>query len=380
MLTNTRIGILGGGQLGKMLVQAGSRWNLDMWIMDKELRYPAANVTNQFIVGDFKDYEDVCQLGKRVDVLTIEIETINLEALAKLERDGKKIYPSPKAIGLIKDKGIQKSFYKDHNIPTSPFRLIENANEIHSLVEGGTLTLPFVQKARMEGYDGRGVHVVNDRSDLENILDQSSLIEDKVAIEKELAIIVARRANGEKVVYDPVEMVFHPTANLVEYLVAPACIDRGMATAIKDLALAVIDEFEIVGLLAIELFLTTSGEILVNEVAPRPHNSGHHTIEACNTSQYEQHLRAVLDLPLGDPSLKSAAAMVNLLGAPDHYGDVYYQGLEKCLEIPNVHVHLYGKSETRPFRKMGHVTVLAEDLQSAMEKAKFVRQTLKVIS
>ncbi len=380
MISNTRIGILGGGQLGKMLVQAGSRWDLDMWVMDKDLTYPAAKVTNQFIIGDFKDQDLVYQLGQHVDMLTIEIETINLEALIKLESEGKEIYPSPKAIGIIKDKGLQKTFYKDHQIPTSSFELVENAAEIRALVEAGKIHPPFVQKARREGYDGRGVQIINSKSDLHLLLDVQSVIEEKVAIEKELAVIAARNNKGEIATYDPVEMVFHPTANLVEYLVAPANIATDVKYKIQTLAKSIIEQFEIVGLLAIELFITKGGELLVNEVAPRPHNSGHHTIEACRTSQYEQLLRVMLDLPLGDPSILRPAVMVNLLGERDHHGETYYEGLEKCLGLKDVFLHLYGKAETRPFRKMGHATILDADLQPAMEKAKFVRQTLKVVS
>ncbi len=380
MFTNTRIGILGGGQLGKMLVQAGSRWDLNLWVMDKDFDYPAAKVTNQFIQGDFTRYDLVYQLGKLVDILTIEIENVNTEALHKLEKEGKEIYPQPTVIDIIKDKGRQKQFYLDHGIGTSAFHLCDNAAAILQLVADGKIRIPFVQKSRTEGYDGRGVQIIRDEDDLVYLFDKPSVIEEMIAIKHEIAVLVARNVSGEMVVYPPVEMAFHPTANLVEQLLSPARIDAGIEIQAQELAKKVIQELDMVGLLAIEFFITENEELLVNEAAPRPHNSGHQTIEANVTSQYEQHLRAILDLPLGDPSLKSPAVMINLLGEDGYQGEVLYQGLEQCLALSNVHVHIYGKKETKPFRKMGHVTILADDLEAAMDKAQKVASTLKVIS
>lgn len=380
MFTNTRIGILGGGQLGKMLVQAGSRWDLNLWVMDKDFDYPAAKVTNQFIQGDFTRYDLVYQLGKLVDILTIEIENVNTEALHKLEKEGKEIYPQPTVIDIIKDKGRQKQFYLDHGIGTSAFHLCDNASAIRQLVADGKIRIPFVQKSRTEGYDGRGVQIIRDEDDLVYLFDKPSVIEEMIAIKHEIAVLVARNVSGEMVVYPPVEMAFHPTANLVEQLLSPARIDAGIEIQAQELAKKVIQELDMVGLLAIEFFITENEELLVNEAAPRPHNSGHQTIEANVTSQYEQHLRAILDLPLGDPSLKSPAVMINLLGEDGYQGEVLYQGLEQCLALSNVHVHIYGKKETKPFRKMGHVTILADDLEAAMDKAQKVASTLKVIS
>lgn len=380
MFTNTRIGILGGGQLGKMLVQAGSRWDLDLWVMDKDFDYPAAKVTNQFIQGDFTRYDLVYQLGKLVDIVTIEIENVNTEALHQLEKEGKEIYPQPTVIDIIKDKGRQKQFYLDHGIGTSAFHLCDNAAAIRQLVADGKIRIPFVQKSRTEGYDGRGVQIIRDEDDLVYLFDKPSVIEEMIAIKNEIAVLVARNVSGEMVVYPAVEMAFHPTANLVEQLLAPARIDAGIEMQAQELAKKVIQELDMVGLLAIEFFITENDELLVNEAAPRPHNSGHQTIEANVTSQYEQHLRAILDLPLGDPSLKSPAVMINLLGEDGYQGEVLYQGLERCLALSNVHVHIYGKKETKPFRKMGHVTILADDLASAMDQAKKVANTLKVIS
>ena len=380
MICNTKIGILGGGQLGKMLVQAGSRWDLDLWTMDKDFDFPAAKVTNQFIQGDFTNYDLVYQLGRLVDIITIEIENVNVEALFKLEKEGKEIYPQPSVIQTIKDKGLQKNFYHSHQIPTSAYELVENAGEIKEKVKNGELSLPFVQKARTEGYDGRGVQIVRTEGDLDKLFDRPSVIEDLIHIKNEIAVLVARNPGGNTVVYPSVEMAFHPTANLVEQLISPARISRTVEQHAQEIAIKVIEEMNMVGLLAIEFFITDNDELLVNEAAPRPHNSGHHTIEANVTSQYEQLLRAILDLPLGDPSLKSPAVMINLLGEDGYNGPVEYEGLEDCLAIPNVHIHLYGKKETKPFRKMGHATILDDEIDQAIGKARKVANTLRVIS
>lgn len=377
MFVNTRIGILGGGQLGKMLLQAASRWDLNTWVMDKEFDFPAGKVTNQFIKGDFTDEELVYQLGKHVDIVTIEIENVNTSALHKLEEEGKEIYPQPSIIDTIKDKGLQKEFYRSHDLPTSDFKLYEDAEAIRKAVEEGSLTIPFVQKARTEGYDGRGVHIVRVEDDLEKLLDVKSVVEHMVPIDREIAVIGAKNPSGDIAIYPPVEMRFHPTANLVEELISPASITPDQLSTINGLAHDVLKAFDIVGLLAIELFIAKDGSILINEVAPRPHNSGHHSIEGNMTSQYEQHLRAILDLPLGNTAITSPAVMINILGEPGYSGEAYYEGLETCLAMDNVHIHLYGKSHTKPFRKMGHVTILAEDVESARQKAREVRKTLK---
>ncbi len=380
MAINTRIGILGGGQLGKMLVQSGSRWNLDMWVLDKDFDFPAARVTNQFIKGDFTEFEQVYQLGKMVDVVTIEIENVNTEALHKLEKEGKDIYPSPKVIDTIKDKGLQKLFYREHQLPTSDFDLYQDADHIRKAVSAGKLTIPFVQKARTEGYDGRGVFVVRTDNDLEDLLDVASVVEDLVNIDKELAVSVARNPSGNIGIFPPVEMTFHPEANLVEELLSPARIADELRQKIEALAKDIALAFDLVGLLAIELFLTRSGDILINEAAPRPHNSGHHTIEGNVTSQYEQLLRSILDLPLGSTEITSPAAMINILGEEGYTGPVHYEGLAECLAMDQVHLHIYGKAQTKPFRKMGHATILDKDLDHAIKKAKQVSKTLKVIT
>ncbi len=380
MKLETRLGILGGGQLGKMLLQAGSKWNLQMSVLEKDNSYPSAAVAPDFHFGDFTNYDNVYNFGKQVDLITIEIENVNAEALSKLAMEGKKVYPQPRIIEIIKDKGVQKKFYRKHNLPTSDFILVDSADHLTRLVSQGDVKMPFVQKARTLGYDGRGVQIVRDDEDLRNIFDAPSVIETLVDVEKEVSVIVARNPRGEIATFPAVEMTFHPTANLVENLISPARISAQMEREISALARKVMRSFDMVGLLAIELFVTPGGEILINEAAPRPHNSGHHTIEGNITSQYEQHLRAILNMPLGATDLRSPAVMINLLGEEGHDGFAEYDGLEKCLAMDNVFIHLYGKKKTRPYRKMGHVTILDKNLTDAMDKARRVASTLKVIS
>ncbi|CAH1001260.1 N5-carboxyaminoimidazole ribonucleotide synthase [Neolewinella maritima] len=381
MPTFPKLGILGGGQLGKMLCQAATPWHLPTYVLDSSEQFPAAPYATVFQTGSFRDYGDVMAFGRGLDVLTIEIEHIDTRALHELEQSGVRVYPQPHIIDLIKDKGLQKQFYADHGIATTDFQLFDSKQDVISAVNAGAVTIPFVQKSRTGGYDGQGVSVIRYREEVENkLLDGACIVEPLADIDKELAVIVARSATGEVKVYNTVEMEFHPTANLVEFLVCPAALDGDTDGRATKLAVEVVQQLEIVGLLAVELFLTTDGEMLVNEVAPRPHNSGHHTIEACVTSQYEQHLRAILGLPLGDPSLLRPAAMVNLLGAEGSHGPTRYDGLEDILAIPEVHPHLYGKSETRPFRKMGHVTALGDTVKIARERAARARDALRVIA
>jgi 5-(carboxyamino)imidazole ribonucleotide synthase len=379
-LTEIKTGVLGGGQLGKMLSLAAHNWDLATWILDTSKDFPAGPVCSHFAEGNFKNYDDVYRFGKQVDVLTIEIEHVNTEALLQLEKEGLKIHPAPAQLGIIKDKGLQKQFYKTHNLPTSTFRLFENKNAIEAAIANGSLSFPFVQKSRTAGYDGRGVAVLKSAKDLDKLLPGPSVVEVLVDIEKELAVIVARNESGEVAAFPAVEMDFSPVANLVEFLVCPAGIDAATEKAAGDLALAAIEAYGICGLLAVEIFYTKDGRLLINEVAPRPHNSGHHTIDSCYTSQYEQHLRAILNLPLGSTKMKTASVMVNLLGEPNHAGPVKYEGLEECLAMEGVKVHLYGKKETRPYRKMGHVTILDPNPAAAMAKAKRVKEILRVIS
>ncbi|MBK7408051.1 MAG: 5-(carboxyamino)imidazole ribonucleotide synthase [Saprospirales bacterium] len=378
--SNFKLGVLGGGQLGKMLAQAASRWDLALWILDESRDFPAGNVCTNFVEGNFREYQDVLDFGRQVDVLTIEIESVNSEALFKLQEEGITIHPRPEALAIIQDKGLQKEFFKNHGLPTSPFTLWGSGEAIRQAVQDGELRLPFVQKARKGGYDGRGVAVIRTQADLEKLLPGPSVVEDLVDIDKELAVIAARNPGGQVESFPAVEMVFNPEANLVEWLLCPAQIDPAIEQRAEELARATIEAFQLSGLLAVELFLTPDGEVLVNEVAPRPHNSGHQTIEGCYTSQFEQHLRGILNLPLGSTRIKAPSVMVNLLGEPGYEGPVEYAGFEDCIAIEGVFPHIYGKAITKPYRKMGHVTVIDPDLEGAKEKARLVQQKLKVIA
>jgi len=381
MINFPKLGILGAGQLGKMLCQAASPWNLPIYCLDASKDFPAGTICEGFTKGDFKDYEDVLHFGRQMDVVTIEIEHVNTDALFQLQKEGKIIHPSPQALTIIKDKGLQKQFYAKHQIPTADFQLFEDAQAVRRAIAKGALTLPFVQKARTAGYDGKGVAVIRTLADLETkLLPGACMIEDLVDLEKEIAVIVARNEAGEISVFDPVEMEFNPVANLVEFLVCPATITKDQAATATDLAIQIITALDVCGLLAVELFLDKNGAILVNEVAPRPHNSGHHTIDSALTSQYEQHLRAVLNLPLGSTKLTHPSVMVNLLGHQDYTGPAQYEGLATCLQMEGVKVHIYGKAITKPYRKMGHVTVVADGVEAAKMKARIVQKTLVVKS
>jgi len=375
-----KIGILGGGQLGKMLCLAAAPWDFRTCILDASADYPAGSVCTEFTEGNFNDYADVLAFGQDKDILTIEIEHVNTDALRELERLGKTVHPAPRALDTIKDKGLQKQFYQEHGIPTARFQLFDSGAALKDAVLSGEWRLPLVQKSRTAGYDGRGVSILRTKADLETkLLPDACLAEELVPVRTELAVIAARNANDEVAVFPAVEMDFHPEANLVEMLVCPARIPALLEAEAEALAERVIRAFDICGLLAVEMFVTTNGDLLVNEVAPRPHNSGHHTIDSAETSQYQQHLRAICNLPLGKTTQRSPAVMVNLLGEPGHTGPVRYAGVEECLALEGVHVHLYGKAITKPFRKMGHVTVTAHTLDEAIEKANQVRRLLRVV-
>ncbi len=376
LFSQTHIGILGGGQLGRMLIQAGMNFNLQFSILDPDSNAPCKTIADNFKTGSLTDYETVYQFGQKADVITIEIEHVNADALEKLEQEGKKVFPQPKIIRLIQDKGSQKRFFSENNIPTAPFRLLDSKSEMAEHHD----FFPFFQKLRKGGYDGRGVCKINDARDLKNAFDAPSVLEQLVDVEKELSVIVARNEAGEIKTFPVVELDFHPEANLVEYLFSPASITPELEKQAEAIAIRVASALEITGLLAVEMFLSKSGELLVNELAPRVHNSGHHSIEGNITSQFEQHLRAILNLPLGATEIKMPAVMVNLLGEPEHDGEAVYSGMNETLKTEGVAIHLYGKKFTRPFRKMGHVTVVACDLATAKEKAKFVKHTLKVIT
>lgn len=379
--TDFTLGILGGGQLGKMLALAAGNWHLPVYAMDRSRDFPAGPVVHQLVEGDFNDYDAVYQFGRQMDVLTIEIEHVHTGALRQLQKEGVTVHPAPEQLDIIKDKGRQKQFYEDQGLPTAPYRLWPNREALLKALDSGELTYPFVQKTRTAGYDGKGVAVIRSVDDREKILNGSCLTETLVDIEKELAVIVARNSSGEVRAFPTVEMAFHPMANLVEFLLCPAQVTESVAQQAEELAQRVIKAFDLCGLLAVELFLTKKGTLLINEVAPRPHNSGHHTIDSCYTSQFEQHLRAILNLPLGSTRLKApVGVMVNLLGAAGHEGPARYAGLENCLAIEGVYLHLYGKKETRPFRKMGHATIIGHDIEATTERARTVMQHLQIIT
>lgn len=375
-----KIGILGGGQLGRMLIQAAVDYNVHIEVLDPSPEAPCRWLAHRFQQGSLTDYDTVMEFGKDLDLITIEIENVNTDALAALQAQGKQVYPDPGVIRLIQDKRSQKCFFRDAGIPTSPFELVESRKNVQALFADGKASLPAVHKLAKAGYDGRGVNVLRSERDFMDTFDAPGLIEDFIPFEKEIAVIVARRPSGEVTTFPPVEMAFHPTANLVEFLFAPAGLSGEQFFEVHKLGAKVVEELKYVGVLAVELFLTKEGKLLVNELAPRPHNSGHHTIRANATSQFEQHLRAILDLPLGDTSALCPAAMVNLLGAPEQQGPASYEGLEEALSIPGVYPHIYGKAETRPFRKMGHSIIVDVDIERLKEKALKVKDLLRAVS
>lgn len=375
-----KLGILGGGQLGKMLLFDTRKFDIQTAVLDPSDEAPCKIACNHFVQGDLMDFETVYNFGKQVDVLTFEIELVNLEALEKLENEGKKVYPSPKTLKLIQNKGIQKEFYAKNNIPTAPFEKFENLENLKSAVTSSAVEMPFVWKCTEFGYDGNGVKVIRQASDLDLLPNVECIAEEMVAFKNELAVIVCQNPSGEIKTYPVVEMEFHPEANQVEYVICPARIGENVAQKAREIALEVSKKFNHVGLLAVEMFQTQDDEILVNEVAPRPHNSGHYSIEASYTSQFENHLRAILDLPLGNTESKVAGIMVNLVGAEGFSGDVIYENIETILGWNGVTPHIYGKKQTRPFRKMGHVTIVNEDITVARKIAEDVKNTIRVIS
>lgn len=375
MLT-PRIGILGGGQLGLMLLQPAIDWNLDCTVLDPAADAPCSKINTKFQKGSLQDFDTVYQFGKNLDVLTIEIEKVNIEALEALEKEGVKVYPQPSVIRIIQDKRIQKQFYKDNDLPTADFILTENRDDVRNHAN----FLPAFHKLGKDGYDGRGVQRIDSLADLDKAFDAPGILEKSIPFDKEIAVIVARSENGELATFPTVEMVFHPEHNLVEYLYAPAQLDSEVNVQAQQLAKKTAGLLGIVGLLAVEMFVTSDKKVLINEVAPRPHNSGHHTIRANVTSQYEQHWRAIMGLPLGNTHAYGPAAMVNLLGEEGYTGPAVYEGMDKLLSTSQVFPFLYGKTETRPFRKMGHVTIMDNDLMSLQGKVQFVRESIRVIS
>ena len=378
--TDFTLGILGGGQLGKMLLSETLKYDIRTIVLDPSAEAPARFGCHAFFQGDLMDYDTVYQFGKEADLLTFEIENVNVDALERLEQEGVKVYPTPASLRIIQDKGAQKAFYKAHGIPTAPFEAFDSPTLLAAAVAEGRWTYPFVWKSTRFGYDGNGVKIVRSSQDLHSLPQGPCIAELCANIDKELAVIVARSPKGEVATYPVVEMEFHPEANQVEYVLCPARIAETISSQARKIALQVAEAFGSIGLLAVELFLTKGGEIWVNEVAPRPHNSGHYSIEASYTSQFEQHLRAILDLPLGSTESKVAGVMVNLVGAEGYAGDVIYEHIEDVLSLPGVTPHIYGKRQTRPFRKMGHITITHPDIEQARSLAQKVKKTIKVIS
>jgi len=377
--THNRLGILGGGQLGKMLINEANKLNIGCKVMDSNSDAPCSKLVEVFVIGDLLSYDDVYNFGKTVDVLTIEIENVNTDALERLEKEGVKVYPSSLNIKTIQNKSTQKNFYLKNKLPSSYFKTYKNINDLISDANAEKCKYPFVWKSARFGYDGKGVKVIFDIKDLKGLPDIECIIEDKVSIKKELSIIIARNNNSQEINFPTVEMEFND-ANLVDKVICPAQISDEINKKAIEIALKTSRAFNHIGLLAIELFLTEGDEILINEVAPRPHNSGHHTIECCMTSQFEQHLRAVLNLDLGSTSIKIPGVMLNLVGEENHTGEVIYEKIEDVLKTEGASIHIYGKKQTKPNRKMGHITIVNKELNNAKKLSEKIRKSIKVIS
>jgi 5-(carboxyamino)imidazole ribonucleotide synthase len=375
-ISDLKLGILGGGQLGRMMIQEAINYNVTTLVLDPDADAPCKHICNHFTHGSISDYDSVYNFGKKADIITIEIEKVNIEALEQLEKEGKLVFPQARVIRLIQDKGVQKQFFKENDIPTAPFQLVSSKKELVN----PNFPFPYMLKQRKDGYDGKGVMKMESLADIDAAFDSPSLIEELVNFEKEVAIIVARNSDGDLKTFPMVEMEFNAEANLVEFLISPSTYPEDLQLKAEAIAKNVALALNITGILAVEMFITKDGNILVNELAPRPHNSGHHSIEGNFVSQFEQHLRAIYNLPLGDTRSRSNAVMINLLGEKGHEGVAVYEGLEKIMALDGVYVHLYGKKYTKPFRKMGHVTIVDQNREQAIEKANLVKNTLKVIS
>ena len=375
-----KLGVLGGGQLGRMLLAETQKFDIYTTVLDGNKNAPCAQICNKFVNGNLLDYKTIYNFGKGLDLLTIEIENVNLDALDVLEQEGLTIYPTPKTLRIIQSKARQKKFYIDHQIPTAPFSYYAYLEELKHSYENNIIDFPFVWKSARFGYDGNGVKIVRDNIDLESLPNVECIIEKLIPFKKELAVIVAKNKDGQTKTYPVVEMEFHPEANQVEYVICPARIEINIANKAQEIALKVVNDLDFIGLLAVEMFQTEDDEILVNEVAPRPHNSGHYSIEASYTNQFEQHLRSILNLPLGNTDSKVAGIMVNLVGEEGFSGNVVYENFNDILKIDGVTPHIYGKKETRPFRKMGHVTIVNSNIDKARATAQVVKETIRVIS
>ncbi len=373
-LQQLNIGLLGGGQLGRMLLQEAKNLDVSIAVMDPSEDAPCKHLTHEFVHGDFRNYNAVYEFGKNRDIITIEFEDVNVEALKELEKSGVKVYPEPHVLEIIKDKGLQKEFYSRHQIATAPYILIESKEEI----EKCNLIFPCFQKIRKGGYDGYGVRKIKSSNHFEEALNGPSVIEQAADIEKEISVIVCRNSKGDTTTFPVVEMEFNPHSNMVQFLFSPSSLPKSKQDEAKNIASRIIDELKMTGILAVEMFYNKNGDIWVNEIAPRPHNSGHHTIEANYMSQYEAHLRCITGLPLGNTETIMPSVMVNLLGEKGYTGTPHYEGLDEVLKMTGVYVHLYGKTSTKDFRKMGHVTILDSSLEEAKLKGNKILNTLKV--
>ena len=371
-----KAGILGGGQLGRMLLQQAVNYPVVTYVMENDPNCPAAHLCHHFTLGDIQNFDDVYNFGKGLDVLTIEIESVNVEALEQLEKEGVKVYPTSAVIKTIKNKILQKQFYKQHSIPSSDFVITENKNGMAA----HQAMLPAVHKVAMGGYDGRGVQLIKTTSDFSLAFDAPSVLEKMVDIKKEIAVMVAMNAKGDTALYPPVEMIFDPSLNLLDYQLCPAKLDQQVLWKCEAIALKVVKDLQSPGIFAIELFVDHNNNVFVNETAPRVHNSGHHTIEANYSSQFDMLWRVMLDYPLGNTDVVMPSAIINIVGAANHTGNAVYEGLEEILKLDNVYVHLYGKAQTKPGRKMGHVTIVSNERQELIHQANRIKNTLKVVS
>jgi 5-(carboxyamino)imidazole ribonucleotide synthase len=369
-----KLGILGGGQLGRMLLQEAANYPLETWVMENDDECPAAHLCNHFIKGDIRDFDSVYAFGKKMDALTIEIENVNIEALEKLESEGSRVFPNTKALKIIKNKILQKEFYRTNEIPSAAFKIIQTREELRGQAD----FLPAVQKLATGGYDGRGVMMLRKKEDLDKGFDESSILEKMIPVQKELALIVAINQQGEPAVFPPVEMVFDPILNLLDYQICPASLPEKTLWKAEAMALAVARNLQSPGLFAVELLVDPEGNVYVNETAPRVHNSGHHTIEAHYCSQYDMLLRIILGYPLGNTDAILPSVMLNVLGENGYQGEAVYDGLREVLQIENAFVHLYGKKETRAGRKMGHVTILSKEKQDLLHQANKIKYMFKV--
>ena len=375
-----KLGILGGGQLGKMLLRECAKFDIYTIVLDPSKDAPCSKIASEFFVGDLMDYNTVLSFGEKADIITIEIENVNADALRELESLGKKVYPSSANIKTIQNKGFQKQFYKENNLPTSDFNIYSSKDLIGKDVLSDKLNYPFVWKSAQFGYDGKGVKIVENEIQLKELPNLECIVEEKIKIQKELSVIVARNESNEESSFPIVEMDFNDQSNLVERVICPANIPTSIEENAVEIAINVSRSLNNVGLLAIEMFLTNDNRILINEIAPRPHNSGHHTIECCQTSQFEQHIRSILNLPLGDTSIKIPGIMLNLVGENKIEGDVVYENINQVMKLPGVTPHIYGKRKSRLNRKMGHITIVNNNINDAIEMSKKVKEIIKVTS